>query len=444
MEPYDSPDTVGNSDYSRRQFLKGVGVLGASVLAGCLQPNSRGIDPSFFEETVLQEQPADLSYVNGPVLGGNLNGEPYRFERTYADIQRPLEESRTPLIRAFFDVPLMVGEEDPYEHPDVAVIRNAAGAGFDTVLSLKWDFKGIHQYDGEPIPEPGSAREQELFEYATGIIDAVNADSDGTENQYVVLGNEPMWETQEADQYYRNGSVPIVEFMDNLKEHLSTHYDEHYPDRDVPLLLGAINRLDERRTQRIPMVREFLERARTDDDIAGIDLHLHYDDLSQAAAMLDHARTAIGDDSMLFVTEYSPVFRYKQHVNDPLGTTTMGQTFASKYGRSPDMQVDEYIQAAKQEQISRDEWTDFIQSMDWFNEDFVNHTYRLFSHYGVDVATVGFTQYAVMRNEDWTRDTWLPFHINFLYLPAIVEGAVDAYNEPYMKDYRRIQDANQH
>lgn len=450
METGEYRDTKGdNSGYSRRGVLQGIAATGIGAIgAGCVDTGKGaeyGGTPSTPGSTATESARSQGGstgtdvYTDGPLLGGNLNGVPRRLESTYNG-EDPFEKSDTPLVRAFFDVPLMESRADAYDSADVAVIRELSADGLDTVISLKWDFAGLHQYAGESLPEPGSDREQELFAYATDIIDAVNADRDDSSQQYVVLGNEPMWEARKEDRRYVDGGVPILEFTDRLKEHVSQHYEENYPEQDVPLLLGALNKLDKRGRQQTPMVREYLKRVRDDADIAGIDLHIHYDTFEQAETMLDYTRSAVGEDSMLMVSEFSPIWRYHRHLDDKIGATASGQEFAEAYGWEPDLAIDEYIQAAKQGQITCDEWTDFMEHMEWYNEHFVSDLYELFAAYDVDVATFGFSQYDVMQDEDWTEN-WLPFHINFLFAPAVISGEepIDAVNEPYLQDYRHIQ-----
>ena len=171
-----------------------------------------------------------------------------------------------------------------------------------------------------------------------------------------------------------------------------------------------------------------------------MDLHIHFNTLTDAEGMASFARNTLGANKDLLVTEFSPVWRYKDHLDDAIGATTAGVDFATQYGYSASLEVDEYLKDAFANQVPRQEWTDFINSQPWFNTNHLSDMHDLFEQYGVSVATLGFAQPLSMRGLDPTVDGYSPFHINWLYINALVEGdTLDAYNEPYMEDWLHSQ-----
>ena len=371
---------------------------------------------------------ADARRPTTPTLGANLNGQPRRLN----DSLDLLDASNTTWVRAFIDVRDKLNDETPpSEDPDVLALRRAAlERNCKLVVNLKWDFKVNWTWDDkEPIrvPEPGSSHEQDLLRCATRYLQSIGAPVD-----VVVLGNEPMWETQHEDASGEN--PPIVQFTRRLKAHLVQHGDHGDPS----YLLGAFNRLydDRVREKRFPtFCRELFRMAREDDDVAGVDLHVHYDGHDEARKMVRVAREQV-PDGVLAVTEFSPVFRYDRHVRTAIGEWEAGRTFAGEYGYSPDMTAVDYFERAKDDPCPCSEMADFYEAMPWYDVNLLERNYRLFERFGVDVATFGFLQGVGMRDADWRRPGWTPFHINFLYQNALMRGR--GAHQQYLDDYREM------
>lgn len=357
-----------------------------------------------------------------PVLGANLNGRPRRLD----DTLELLDASDTTWVRAFLDVREKVDDgTDPEKDPDVVALRRAARQkGCKLVVSLKWDFAGSWgRREAVPVPRPGSERERTLLECATRYLESVGAHVD-----VVVLGNEPMWETRDED--VRVAEPPIVDFTRAVKDQLVEHYggDPHF-------LAGAFNRLydDVVREQQYPeFYRRTLELVRTDDDVDGVDLHVHFDQFAEAEEMVATVREDL-PDAMLTATEFSPVMRYERYKNEPIDRSDAGRRFAAEYDVPAGTTVVEYLDAATEDPVSRAELRDFMDAMPWYNTDHLADMCDLFDEYDVRVGTFGFLQGRAMRDEDWTTD-WIPFHINFLFQRALL--ATDPGVHPhYFDDY---------
>lgn len=364
-----------------------------------------------------------------PVIGGNLNGRPRRL----LDNLELLEASNTTWVRAFLDIRQKLAEgHRPERDPDVVALRQAARKqGCRLVVSLKWDFRA-NWGDKDPmrVPAAGSRDERTLCRAAARYLEAIGVPLD-----VVVLGNEPMWETPTAD--ITGERPPIVPFTRAVKDHLVDHGDHGDPS----YLLGSLNRLDRDalRTRQFPA---FLEQvfgwAREDEDVNGVDLHVHYDDFSEARAMVATAREAVPDGTLL-VTEFSPVWRYDRYKEVPIDAFDAGERFLRTYGRPAGMTPVEYFEDAKAHPRQPEELGDLYAALPWYNVDHVDDVYRLFTAYDVSVGTIGFMQGRWMREEDWTT-AWTPYHINALFQPALLRtdrGLARTAHPSYLEAYRR-------
>ena len=342
-----------------------------------------------------------------------------------------LDASRTPWVRGFFDIFQLEGTANLTSNANVTGMRRAADVGQELLVSLKWAF----ERENENVPAPGSPREAELFELAVDTLLAIDRPINS-----LVLGNEPMWETPNADLQFDNGTVPYVTFTERLLDHIQAEFGTQFATQPK-YFVGSLNRVDQSNNQNKDIVQELLRITREDPDIAGLDLHVHFDSQEQARAMLEYGRQQIGEDKDLLVTEFSPVWRYENALNDPIGATSDGALFAQQYGYSPTLEVDEYLTTAYSSQVSRQEWTDFIESQPWYNENHIADMHATFREFDVSVATLGFSQPLSFRGTNAASGNYTPFHINWLYIIGLIEGTdfLEAYNERYMDDWLAAQ-----
>lgn len=363
-----------------------------------------------------------------PVVGANLNGRPRRL----GDAPGLVDASETTWVRAFLDVREKNADGTrPGNDPDVVALGRAARRkNCKLLVSLQWDFAGNRgDKDPRPVPRPGSTDERELHRCAARYLDGVGAPVDA-----VVLGNEPMWETLDGD--IRVDDPSIVRFTRDLKDHLVRHGDHGDPD----YLVGAFNRINEEYVREYRF-REFhsrmFELVRNDDDVAGLDLHVHYDRLGEAEEMVAVAREAV-PDATITVSEFSPVWRYDRHKDVPVATFAAGRRFVRDHDLPWNMTPVQYFEHAKEHPRPPAEVADFYDAMPWYNVNHVEDVHRLFAEYGVRVGTMGFLQDVGMRDADWTTN-WTPFHVNFLFQPALMrtEDGIESTAHPYyLEDYR--------
>ena len=359
-----------------------------------------------------------------PSIGGSLNGRPHRLGDELALVER----SDTTWLHAFLDVRKKYDRGvNPRDDPDVDALRRVGReTGAKLIVALKWNFTGnFGEVEAKNVPPSGSPRRNDLFEYATELLTAIDRPAD-----VVVLGNEPVWEAPDED--VKGSDSPLISFTRELKDHLVNRYTAG----DPRLLVGAFNRLygDHVRKEYRRFYGQLFEMARNDDDIDGIDLHIHYDGRRQAEKMLAVARREV-PDGMITVTEFSPVWRYYRNKDEPIGGFTGGDRFADRYGISGDTTVTEYFRAAKENRRSHDEMAAFMETMPWYNVNFVEDMYDLLNEYDVEVGAFGFLQDTGFRHAELTAD-WIPFQINYLFQRGVIDTE-DGAHPHYLEDYRK-------
>ena len=413
----------------RRVLALGAATVG---LSGCLENDAEGavVSPNRGtgsneamgrESTVTEESRRPARSLD---VGGSVHGRAHRL----GDDLDLIGRSGTEWIHAFLDVRRKYDDDvDPWRDPDVRALRRASREeGAKLLVTLQWNFIGIFgDLEAERVPAPGSERERGLIEYAGRLLEAIDEPI-----EILVLGNEPVWEAMDAD--IKANPAPIVRFTRELK----TYLVEHAPPGDPRLLVGAFNRLyDTVWDDYQDFFRQFFDLARQDDDVDGVDLHVHYYARSQARRMFDVARREFPEGTIT-VTEFSPVFRYFDHVDTPIAEFEGGDRFAARYGVEEDTTVTEYFEAAKDDLLSPREIADFYAAMPWYNVHFVADMYDLLSDFDVEVGTFGFLVEDDVHNVVWDED-WSPFPLNCLFQPALVDSEHGAHPY-YIEDFRRL------
>lgn len=359
-----------------------------------------------------------------PRIGGTLNGRPRRLRN---DLHL-IEKSNTTWIHGFLDVRKKLdGDVPPRKDPDVVALRRAAGeAGAKLLVGLRWDFRGIWK-DKEPkhVPKPGSPREAALFEYATKLLKALDHPV-----EIIALGNEPIWETLDED--LTGGDDSMVGFTRRLKDHVV----RNYANDDTQILLGAINRLydDEIWSEYNGFYQQLFEMVREDDDIDGVDVHVHFSDIEEADRMFTIARQ-MAPEATITVTEFSPMWRYVELLDERIDSFHGGGKFVNRHGLPDAMTVRDFFRTAKQNPRPRPQMGDFMATMPWYNENLVVDMYDLMDKYDVDLGMLGFLLDEGARNVEWD-DSWRPFQISYLFQRPLI-ATEDGGHPHYLADYRK-------
>lgn len=422
----------------RRRFLAlgtaAVSVAGYEWYRGDGRDEAAGVAPSATdpaEELVGGSgESASTGDGRGPLpeslrLGGTLNGRPRRLRENLSLI----EKSNTTWLHSFLDVRKKLASDVPArKDPDVVALRRAANEqGAKLVVSLRWDFKGI--WDGKPerhVPEADSSRETALFEYATKLLRALDHQA-----EIVVLGNEPVWETFDED--LTGDDASLVSFTRRLKDHLV----ETYAGNGTRILVGAVNRLfdDEDWADYYDFYQALFDLVQNEDGIDGLDTHIHYSDISDATQMLSRARGAV-PDGIVTATEFSPMWRYLDHVDERIDTYEGGAEFLDRHGLPADMRSMEFFETAKDSPRPPKQMGEFMSVMPWYNENLMRDMHEVLSRYDVAVGTIGFLLGPGVRNVTWDEN-WRPFQIGFLFQRPLI-ASEDGAHPHFFDDYREL------
>ncbi|MEV4177002.1 hypothetical protein [Nonomuraea sp. NPDC049709] len=347
-------------------------------------------------------------------LGANFN------QNLDALDYRELRESGTRWVRGFFPMPA-TDQGDPAAHFAISTITEAADRGYDTILSLKFP------YNQASFPEPGSAEMAAELARLDRVLPTVMNKVD-----ILAIGNEPFIESLPAERDAR-----LNTFYETVARHVIDHRRERCgADCRTTLYMGALNRLDlaDRRT---PAAERWMTFVRETPEIQGVDIHPHIPAPENARAFLDYILPRMRADQTYLVTEFSLVWHWKRHLQDPVAAS-----FAQRYGFAPDTRVWQVIKAAIDEPFSARQWNDFLTSSPWFMEQagFLRDQMRLYRGTGrLAVATYGFKQDDLMvQNFGPNKDPWL---LNSVYVPYTVKtrGSGTAPPNYWLKDFRALQ-----
>ncbi|WP_205856596.1 hypothetical protein [Phytoactinopolyspora endophytica] len=369
-------------------------------------------DPSLDEEDHTSlSKPLDLAH---GALGANFN------QNLDAVNYRELQLAKAQWVRGFFPMPA-TDEGDPAEHFAIETILDTAGRGYDTILSLKFP------YNNASLPEPGSAEMAAELDRLDQVLPNVMGQVD-----IITVGNEPFIESLPAERDHR-----LNEFYETVARHVIDYRSQHCAENcATSLYMGALNRLDleDRHT---PAAERWMTFVRETPEIEGVDIHPHVPDGDNVQAFLDYILPRMRDDQTFLVTEFSLVWHWKQHLQDPISPE-----FASTYGFAPDTQAWEVIGAAIDDPFSERQWSDFLTSSDWFMEQstFLHDQMKMYRDTGrLAVATYGFRQDELMvQNWNPNKNPWL---LNSVFAPYTVQTRGSGMSAPgfWLDSFRSLQ-----
>jgi hypothetical protein len=360
---------------------------------------------------VSHDRPLSRAY---GALGANFN------QNLDALDYRELRESGTKWVRGFFPMPA-TDLGDPAEHFAIRTITETAGRGYDTILSLKFP------YDRASFPEPGSAGMSAELARLDKVLPAVLDKVD-----ILTIGNEPFIESLPAERDQR-----LNAFYETVARHVIGFRREHCgASCGTALYMGALNRLDlaDRRT---PAAERWMTFVRETPEIEGVDIHPHVPAQADAQAFLDYILPKLRADQTFLVTEFSLVWLWKQHLQDPIPAE-----FAQRYGFAADTLVWQVIKAAIDSPFSERQWTDFLTGSPWFmsQSGFLRDQMRLYRGTGrLAVATYGFKQDDLMTtNFGPTKDPWL---LNSVFAPYTVQPRANGLSGRgfWLADFKALQ-----
>lgn len=383
-------------------------------------PDSLSIDTlSCLPDTISIKRRSEVvdSLTGGKArLGVNYNGQ-FNFIN-FNNVQR----TRTEWVRGFIDFFQFYTHPDQLQDdPRIVDYLQLKGHGYKTILNIKWDFSGKN------FPDTSSG---EMAGYESFLVRLLDRVWDGTD--IIVIGNEPFIESKTT-----NRGPALVRFYERVAHDVERYEDNKGASGHIPIFLGAFNNLYLASWQ-TNSVNDLLSFAEHDPAIAGIDLHIHHNDISQINTVLDYVNDKIRNDQRILITEFSLVKYFQSKLNLPIPAT-----FANDYGYDSQLKNYQYIDKALKNQVEQKEWNDFLKSSAWFEsrKGYLLNAFNIFkSYYKVAVATYGIRQ-SYPPGEDFTVNT-MPWILNALYANRTAEpdaGGLTPFNYGWIDDFLQVQ-----
>lgn len=400
---------------SRKYVIKYLSIIGLLILSSC-EPEDRSS-----VETV--DATSSLSHQSIQTIGVNVNGQ--------FDLMKDenLERSETTWVRGFIDIFQLYPEVSKLNtDPRMKEYLKLKDKGYQTILNIKWNFTG------KSFPATGSQEIKDYKKYLRKFLGKVWKQTD-----IIVIGNEPFIESkpEERDQRLVEFYKEIANEVNNFKKGQGDGVGNGKGIKEVPIYLGAFNNLylNEWRTQ---AVEDLLAFAEEKNWISGIDLHIHHSAINQVNQAMDYVNDKIRNNQKILITEYSLMkhWRFKMGENIP-------ENFAENYERDVNEKNFQYIDYALKNQVSHQEWVDFLSESYWFE----NRTRYLWNSYqrmrSYDKFHIG--TYALRQsfpfNRDFTNATD-PWILNGLFANRTVtlnnEG-LEQFNYAWIDDFKAIQ-----
>ena len=314
-----------------------------------------------------------------PLFGVNSNQNLTWLEPT------SMAQTHTTWVRGFVPASQFLSGARSYStDPGLAALRAAAADGHKVILSIKWDCTGAGGLG--PVPQPGSPDEAAWFQFADALVQSMAGSL-----SILVVVNELLIDTREPDLGPGpDGRVPMIFFLRRLVAYLSASRPMAAEGGSLPIYAGGFTRLDLPKTQNAAAVRNAIGWINRDPRVAGADFHLHQPDLVTSGLALAYVRAQI-PAKPLIVTEFSLVWKWKQHFEDAIGASRSGAAFATQHGLSPQMTVREFCNQAFARPVPEAEWRTFLASQPWFEPGYLDAIGTMMQQHGLSVATYAFT-----------------------------------------------------
>jgi hypothetical protein len=329
-------------------------------------------------------------------LGANFN------ENLHAARVPSLDATGVKWIRGFLPAsPFLNGSRKLATDPGLAVFKTAAASGRKVALTLKWDFLLAKT----AVPSPDSAEEKACFAWAIDVSRQCHPDM-------LLLVNEVSIDTPEAGlKPDKQGNIPMVVFLQRLAAYV--HAAKLTTPDGKPLLVscGGFTRLDQTEIQQSPATKALLSWLATTPDITHVNFHLHEPTLKEFAEALAFVRGALPGRPFV-VTEFSLVWAFRQHIDDPIGQTEAGRAFAAKFNHDPAQTVRAYFDAAALQPITETELHAMLASQPWFDPQSLEKECELMEKNGVVLATYAYLQESSGMERPKSRIGSVPWRLN--------------------------------
>lgn len=351
---------------------------------------------------------------SGGALGANYN------EKLIWIKHDELRRVNAKWIRGFIDMH-QIDSHHPDQDPNIKALFRAIDAGFNVILSLKWDCTNLN------FPASGSSESAAELSILDRLLPLVLGKVD-----ILVIGNEPFIEAKSdqrndhLNEFYETMAWAVIEFRQKHNYAMTTR-----------LYMGALNRLD-LPFKRTPAIERFLHFIAVTPELEGVDLHPHMMTFDGHRSMLEYCLARIRPEQTFLATEFTMVWHWKEHMNNMVSSK-----FCTKYGFSPSTKNHEIISAAMQSPWPLEQWKEYLSNEPWYMQyrNFITDAMRLYRSTGrLAVATYSFCPMRMRKLPLKDDDT--PWMLNGVYAPSTVRLREDGSrweNFPWAEEFRRAQ-----
>ena len=324
-------------------------------------------------------------------------------------------------VRGFYPMQL-ADQGDVAGQTGMRKLLAAAGAGYGTVLNLKFDYP-------QGLPDVGTS----AMSVALARVDKVLAVVMGKVD-IVAVGNEPFFECGE-----KTGNLNA--FYEAVAQHTIDYRKQHSASAGkTQIFMGALTDLENPKKSNVPLINRWLDYVHGNPDLAGTDCHPHVASLSDCQRYLDTVVPRLRADQKFLATEFSLVKLFKQHMTDPAPAA-----FLQQYRLPAGTLVWQVVRNAIAHPFPQQEWNDFLLSCAWFstNRYAMAEMAMAFRHTGqLAVAGYGITQDTGAVN-GWNADK-TPWVFNSIFCPEVTQLGTDGLpgqNVTWANEFRALQHA---
>ena len=330
--------------------------------------------------TILLVILSGMNHVKSQDLGANFN-------EAIAGIDTSLvAKSKVKWVRGFVNIPaklLNINNEGVLSGVNQTAINNYTdhinflnakkvitdGEAVKLIFSLKTNFKHLNV----GVPLIGS---EEMSYWLNAIEQLLVNKGIGNSIDILVLGNEPMWETENEDA---STYGLFLNYLANVAADWKTKYNWTFD-----IYSGALNRAKELSSN--PILNQVINVTIRNNNIVGIDLHPHCKTIDQTEDDLSFVRSKIAYKKDVILTEFSLNRMFVDHGNDPIGG------WGVQYGYKPELLMYQWlnilmIDAAAGRPHSSDEVISFFNTRSWYPKNWFTTFYDAFKKYKVKAAT---------------------------------------------------------
>lgn len=345
--------------------------------------------------------PVEIDYTYK--MGINLNEQV-----DVADYQ-DLADSQTKWVRCFIEVIDVYKAGTLDTDAKVAAFNALKSKGYNTVLSLKFNFKK------HGFPAVNSADWTNYLNFIQPFLAKVMPYTD-----VLIVGNEPFIEAERADW-----NEPLNTFYKAACERTNNYFKLNNIQK--PIFLGAMVELFGTANQNDAGHNAMLTFIKSTDYLAGVDIHIHHSATEEITAALNFVKGKIREDQKILVTEFSLMRHWRNNNNVDISAafltkaneSTTDKIFPPPTGVTKNYQ---YIDYALKTPRPAEEWYAFWENSPYlFNRrSYLCNASNLYKAAGNVFLAFYALRQSYPQNTDFTVNTD-PWVLNGLFMNRSVE-----------------------